>query len=88
MASSLVKSTNLLENKQTIVTNLALVTGISLKMFLQGKLSAWIENRKHVKILIICGAHGETDGSIAEEAQANSYHNLKVRHPADRIDLG
>ena len=70
MASSLVKSTNLLENKQTIVTNLALVTG---------KLPAWIENRKHVKILIICGAHGETDGSIAEEAQANSLHNLKVR---------
>ena len=79
MALSIVKSTNLLENKQTIVTNLALVTGISLKMFLQDKLPKWIENRKHLKILIICGAHGETDGSIAEEAQANSLHNLKVR---------
>ena len=78
MASSLVKSTNLLENKQTIVTNLALVTGIELKMFLQGKLPKWTEHRKHAKILIICGAHGDTDGSIAEEAEPNSLQNLKV----------
>ena len=70
--------TSLLEDKQTILTDLALTTAIKLKMFLEDKLPKWIENRKHVKILIICGAHGETDGSIAEEAQANSLHNLKV----------
>ena len=70
--------TDLFEDKQTIVTDLALTTAIKLKMFLQGKLPEWMENREHVKILVICGAHGETDGSIAEEAQANSLHNLKV----------
>ena len=70
--------TSLLEDKQTILTDLALTTAIKLKMFLEDNLPKWIENRKHVKILIICGAHGETDGSIAEEAQANSLHNLKV----------
>ena len=71
---------NLLEDKQTIVTNLGLTTAIDLKMFLEGKLPKWFENRKSVKILIICGAHGETDGSIVEEAQPNSLHNLKVSH--------
>ena len=70
--------TNLLEDKQTIVTNFGLTTAIDLKMFLEGKLHKWMENRNHVKILIICGAHGETDGSIAEEAGTNSLQNLKV----------
>ena len=69
---------DLLEDKQTIVTDLALTTAIKLKMFFEGKLPEWMENRKHVKILIICGAHGETDGSIGEEADTNSLQNLKV----------
>ena len=69
---------NLLEDKQTIVTNLGLTTAIDLKMFLEGKLPKWFENRKNVKILIICGAHGETDGSIDSKAQPNSLHNLRV----------
>ena len=71
-------ASNHLEDKQTIVTNLALTTAIDLKMFLQGKLPKWTEHRKHAKILIICGAHGDTDGSIAEEAEPNSLQNLKV----------
>ena len=70
--------TDLLEDKQTIVTDLALTTAIKLKTFLEDKLPKWMEKRKHVKILIICGAHGETDGSIAEEAGTNSLQNLKV----------
>ena len=74
------KSTNHLEDKQTVVTNLALINVRGLNTFLHDKLPRWMENREHVKILVICGAHGETDGSIAEEAQANSLHNLKVRH--------
>ena len=78
MALSEAKSPNLLEDKQTVVTNLALTTAIGLKMFLQGKLPKWIEHRKHAKILIICGAHGNTDGSITEKAEPNSLHNLKV----------
>ena len=79
MALSKAKPRNLLEDKQTIVTNLAKTNAIGLHTFLHDKLPKWMENRKHVKILVICGAHGETDGSIAEEAQANSLHNLKVR---------
>ena len=69
---------DLLEDKQTIVTDLALTTAIKLKTFLEDKLPEWMEMRKRVKILIICGAHGETDGSIAEEAGTNSLQNLKV----------
>ena len=80
MASSKAKTPNLLENKQTIVTNLARTNAFGLHRFFHDKLPKWMENRKHVKILVICGGHGETDGSIAEEAQANSLHNLKVRH--------
>ena len=53
-------ASNHLEDKQTIVTNLALTTAIDLKMFLEGKLPKWTEHRKHAKILIICGAHGDT----------------------------
>ena len=79
MALSKSKPPNLLEDKQTIVTNLARTNAFGLNTFLHDKLPKWIENRKCVKILVICGAHGETDGSIAEEAQANSLHNLKVR---------
>ena len=80
MALSKAKSPNLLEDKQTVVTNLARTNAIGLKMFLNDKLPKWIENRKCAKILVICGAHGETDGSIFEEAQPNSLHNLKVSH--------
>ena len=80
MALSKAKSPNLLEDKQTVVTNLARTNAIGLKMFLNDKLPKWIENRKCPKILVICGAHGETDGSIVEEAQPNSLHNLKVSH--------
>ena len=72
------RPTNLLEDKQTIVTNLGRTNAIGLKMFLDGKLSKWTENRKSVKILVICGAHGETDGSIDSKAQPNSLHNLRV----------
>ena len=69
---------DLLEDKQTIVTDLALTTAIKLKTFLEDKLPEWMEKRRYVKILIICGAHGETDGSIAEQAGTNSLQNLKV----------
>ena len=72
------KPVNHLENKETIVTNLALTTAMGLNIFLRDKLPLWMENRKRVKILVICGAHGETDGSIAEKAEANSLRNLKV----------
>ena len=75
------ESTNLLEDKQTIVTNLALTTARGLNMFLQGKLVKWMENRNRVKILIICGAHGKRDGSIAEDAEAKSLQSLKVCLP-------
>ena len=85
MALSKAKSPNLLEDKQTVVTNLARTNAIGLKMFLNDKLPKWIENRKCAKILVICGAHGETDGSIVEEAQPNSLHNLKVSHKKHSI---
>ena len=78
MASSKAKNPNLLENKQTIVTNLAKTNAIGLHMFLRDKLPRLMENRRHVKMLIICGAHGKADGSIDAEAETNSLQNLKV----------
>ena len=78
MALSKARSTNVRDDKQTIVTDVALTTAIKLKRFLEGKLPKWLENRKHVKMLIICGAHGKADGSIDAEAETNSLQNLKV----------
>ena len=76
MASS---RTNLLQDKQTIVTNLALTSAFGLHDFMKDKLPEWVKNRKKVKILIICGAHGNADGTIADEAEFQSLCGLKVR---------
>ena len=69
---------NYMENKETIVTNLALTTAIGLKMFLHHRLPKWIKNRNRIKILIICGAHGGPKGNIIAEAESNSLQCLKV----------
>ena len=66
------------QEKQCIVT-MHLATARGLELFLGAKLPGWKNIKDHVKILLICGAHGEEDGSIKEEDKnMSSYQSLKV----------
>ena len=54
-------------DKETIVTSLLLTNGPELNMFMKDKWDKWKKYRNQVTILIICGAHGESDGRIGEK---------------------
>ena len=78
MASKTPSSKNVVLDKETVVTNYSLITAMGLNMELTKKLPEWTKNRKNVKIMIICGAHGKPDGSLEGPAESNSLRNLKV----------
>ena len=78
MASKKPSSKNVVLDKETVVTNYSLITAMGLNMELTKKLPEWTKNRKNVKIMIICGAHGKADGSLSAPAESNSLRNLKV----------
>ena len=72
------KPPKFLGGKEAIVTNLARTTAKGLKRFLEDNWQNWMENREHVKILIICGAHGNNDGTIYSPTESDSPQQLKV----------
>ena len=72
------KPSKFVGGKEAIVTHLARTKAKGLKIFLEDNWQNWMENRKHVKILIICGAHGNNDGTIYLPAESNSPQQLKV----------
>ena len=78
MASKKPSSKNVVLDKETVVTNYSLITAMGLNMELTKKLPEWTKNRKNVKIMIICGAHGKPDGSLDGWAEHNSLKSLKV----------
>ena len=65
------------DGNQTIVASVAKTTVRGLNNFLCGKIPEWTKNRKNDKILVICGAHGNPDGSLAEEAPASGIEQMK-----------
>ena len=69
------------EDKETIVTSLLLTNGPELNMFMKDKWDKWKKYRNQVTILIICGAHVKSDGSIGKEIKdgTESLDKVKVR---------
>ena len=66
------------DGKQTIVANILKITARTLDVFLVKRLPEWTKNRRHDKILIICGAHGNLDGTLAEQAEASDLREMKA----------
>ena len=66
------------DGKQTIVANILKITARTLDVFLVKRLPEWTKNRRHDKILIICGAHGNLDGTLAEPAEASDLREMKA----------
>ena len=66
------------DGKQTIVVNILKITARTLDLFLVKRLPEWTKNRHNDKILIICGAHGNPDGTLAEQAEASDLRQMKA----------
>ena len=66
------------DGKQTIVVNILKITARTLDLFLAKRLPEWTKNRHNDKILIICGAHGNPDGTLAEQAEASDLRQMKA----------
>ena len=79
MTTSLRPPTNILQDKQTVVTNIYMTSARGLSKFMEKRIPEWTKNRKYVKILVICGCHGNPDGTIDDQAEASGYREMKVR---------
>ena len=75
------------EVKETIVTSLQNTNGLELYMFMKDKWSKWKEYRNQVNILIICGAHGESDGRIGEKIDKGTESLGKIKVSIQNISF-
>ena len=60
------------------VTNILKISARGLNAFLAKRLPEWTKNRSNDKILIICGAHGNPDGSLDKQAEASDLREMKA----------
>ena len=68
-----------LDTKQTVVTNILKISARGLNVFMKKRIPEWTKNRKYVKILVICGFHGNPNGTMDQQAEANDFREMKVR---------
>ena len=78
MASRQPPKNIVIDDKQTYVTNILKISARGLNAFLAKRLPEWTKNRSNDKILIICGAHGNPDGSLDKQAEASDLREMKA----------
>ena len=79
------RPTNIIPDNQTLVTNITFISALGLGRFMIKNLPNWTVNRKNAKILIICGAHGDPDGSIKAKAEDASPKAMKDKWIKDQL---
>ena len=79
------RPTSIIPDNQTLVTNITFISALGLGRFMIKNLPNWTVNRKNAKILIICGAHGDPDGSIKAKAEDASPKAMKDKWIKDQL---